>query len=331
MNEVILLNKRPVGNPALDDFKFSSEAIPVPLAGDVLLKTLYVSVDPYLRGRMNDSKSYAPSFEIGKPIQSRIIAQVIDSFYAEFKKGDFVSGILEWKEYQVSDGKGLKKVDQNISALSSYLGVLGMTGITAYLGLIEIGAPKAGETIVVSGAAGAVGSVVGQIGKILGCTVVGITGSDEKAELLKIKFKFDSAINYKTIPDLNLAIRNACPRGVDIYFDNVGGEISDAVLANINKHARLPVCGAISLYNETNVPVGPRIQTILLTKSAMMRGFIVGDFSSKFPEAIKQLTVWLKEGKLTYAETIVNGFENIPQAFIDLFEGKNKGKMIVKI
>ena len=331
MNEVILLNKRPVGKPALDDFKFSSEAIPVPMAGDVLLKTLYVSVDPYLRGRMNDSKSYAPSFEIGKPIQSRIIAQVIDSFYAEFKKGDFVSGILEWKEYQVSDGKGLKKVDQNISALSSYLGVLGMTGITAYLGLIEIGAPKAGETIVVSGAAGAVGSVVGQIGKILGCTVVGITGSDEKAKLLKTKFKFDSAINYKTVPDLNLAIRNACPRGVDIYFDNVGGEISDAVLANINKHARLPVCGAISLYNETNVPVGPRIQTILLTKSAMMRGFIVGDFSSKFPEAIKQLTVWLKEGKLTYAETIVNGFENIPQAFIDLFEGKNKGKMIVKI
>jgi NADPH-dependent curcumin reductase CurA len=280
---------------------------------------------------MNDSKSYAPSFEIGKPIQSRIIAQVIYSFHAEFKKGDFVSGFLDWKEYQVSDGKGLKKADQNISALSSYLGILGMTGITAYLGLIEIGAPKAGETIVVSGAAGAVGSVVGQIGKILGCTVVGITGSDEKAELLKIKFKFDSAINYKTVPDLNLAIRNACPRGVDIYFDNVGGELSDAVLANINKHARLPVCGAISLYNETNVPVGPRIQTILLTKSAMMRGFIVGDFSSKFPEAIKQLAVWLKEGKLTYAETIVNGFENIPQAFIDLFEGKNKGKMIVKI
>jgi NADPH-dependent curcumin reductase CurA len=280
---------------------------------------------------MNDSKSYAPSFELGKPIQSAIIAEVIDSTHAEFKKGDFVSGFLDWKEYQVSDGKGLKKADQNISALSSYLGILGMTGITAYLGLIEIGAPKAGETIVVSGAAGAVGSVVGQIGKILGCTVVGITGSDEKAELLKIKFKFDSAINYKTVPDLNLAIRNACPRGVDIYFDNVGGELSDAVLANINKHARLPVCGAISLYNETNVPVGPRIQTILLTKSAMMRGFIVGDFSSKFPEAIKQLAVWLKEGKLTYAETIVNGFENIPQAFIDLFEGKNKGKMIVKI
>jgi NADPH-dependent curcumin reductase CurA len=331
MNKVILLNKRPVGKPDLDDFRFSSDAIPVPTSGDVLLKTLYVSVDPYLRGRMGDSKSYVPSFEIGKPIQSGIIAEVIDSTHSEFTKGDFVSGILEWKEYQVSDGKGLKKVDQNISALSSYLGILGMTGITAYLGLIEIGTPKAGETIVVSGAAGAVGSVVGQIGKILGCTVVGITGSDEKAELLKSKFKFDSAINYKTVPDLNAAIRNACPKGVDIYFDNVGGEISDAVLANINKHARLPVCGAISLYNETKVPVGPRIQTILLTKSAMMRGFIVGDFASKFPEVVRQLAVWLKEGKLTYSETLVYGFENIPQAFLDLFEGKNEGKMIVKI
>jgi len=331
MNKVILLNKRPVGKPALADFRFSSDAIPVPTSGDVLLKTLYVSVDPYLRGRMSDSKSYVPSFEIGKPIQSGIIAEVIDSTHSEFTKGDFVSGILEWKEYQISDGKGLKKVDQNISALSSYLGILGMTGITAYLGLIEIGAPKKGETIVVSGAAGAVGSVVGQIGKILGCTVIGITGSDKKAELLKSKFKFDSAINYKTVPDLNMAIRNTCPKGVDIYFDNVGGEISDAVLANINKHARLQVCGAISLYNETKVPVGPRIQTILLTKSATMRGFIVGDFSSKFPEAIKQLAVWLKEGKLTYAETIVSGFDNIPQAFLDLFDGKNEGKMIVKI
>ncbi len=331
MNNVILLNKRPVGKPTLNDFRFTDAAIPVPPTGHILLKTLYVSVDPYLRGRMNDSKSYVPPFEIGKPIQSGIIAEVIDSTHSEFKKGDFVSGILEWKEYQVSNGKGLKKVDPNISSLSSFLGILGMTGLTAYLGLTEIGAPKAGETIVVSGAAGAVGSVVGQIGKILGCSVVGITGTDEKAELLKSKFKFDNAVNYKTASDLNKAIQNACPKGVDVYFDNVGGEISDAVLANINKFARLPVCGAISHYNDTKVPVGPRIQPIILTKSAMMKGFIVGDFSAKFPAAINQLSIWLKEGKLTYSETIVYGFENIPQAFIDLFEGKNKGKMIVKI
>lgn len=331
MNKVILLNKRPVGKSALSDFKFTSDAIPVPLNGDILLKTIYVSVDPYLRGRMNDSKSYVPSFEIGKPIQSGIIAEVIESTHSEFKKGDFVSGILEWKEYQVSNGKGLKKVDQNISSLSSFLGILGMTGLTAYLGLIEIGAPKAGETIVVSGAAGAVGSIVGQIGKILGCRVVGITGTDEKAELIKSKFKFDYAVNYKTATNLNKAIQDACPNGVDVYFDNVGGEISDAVLANINKYARLPVCGTISHYNDTKIPVGPRIQPTLLTKSALMKGFIVGDYSAKFPAAINQLAIWLKEGKLTYAETIVSGFDNIPQAFLDLFEGKNKGKMIVKI
>jgi NADPH-dependent curcumin reductase CurA len=331
MNKVILLRKRPVGRPALDDFEFTSDAIPVPPTGSVLLLTLYVSVDPYLRGRMNDSKSYVPSFEIGKPIQSGIIAQVIDSTHAEFRKGDFISGNLEWKEYQVSDGKGLVKVDPKVSPLSSYLGVLGMTGLTAYLGLTEIGIPKAGETIVVSGAAGAVGSVVGQVGKIMGCNVVGITGTDEKAELLKSKFKFDHAINYKTSHDLKEAIHKACPNGVDIYFDNVGGEISDAVLSNINKHARLPVCGAISQYNDTKVPTGPRLQPILLTKSATMRGFIVRDFSAKFPAATKQLANWLKEGKLTYAETIVDGFDNIPQAFIDLFDGKNKGKMIVKI
>ncbi len=331
MNKVILLHKRPQGKPVLSDFKFIREAIPAPRTGDMLLKTVYVSVDPYLRGRMNDSKSYVPSFELDKPIQSGIISEVIDSNHAEFKKGDFVIGNLEWKEFQISDGKGLHKVDTDFPELTPYLGILGMTGITAYLGLTEIGVPKPGETIVVSGAAGAVGSVVGQIGKIMGCKVVGITGSDEKVELLKSKFKFDAAINYKTTHDLQETIHEACPKGVDIYFDNVGGEISDAVLANINKHARLPVCGAISLYNETTMPVGPRLQPLILTKSATMRGFIVSDFYEKFPLAIKQLATWLKQGKLTYSETIIYGFHNIPQAFIDLFDGKNKGKMIVKV
>lgn len=206
-----------------------------------------------------------------------------------------------------------------------------MTGLTAYLGLTEIGCPKPGETLVVSGAAGTVGSVVGQNGKIMGCKVIGVAGSDEKTKMLRSKFKFDQAINYKTTPDMQEAIRQACPNGVDIYFDNVGGEISDAVLANINKYARIAVCGAISLYNETEMPVGHRLQPIILTKSATMRGFIVSDFSGKFPEAIQSLARWLKKGKLTYVETIVDGFDSIPQAFIDLFEGKNEGKMIVKI
>ncbi len=332
MNKIILLNKRPSGKPTLDNFKFSTEEIPVAKDGEILLKTIYVSVDPYLRGRMNDSKSYVPPFELNKPIQSSIIAEIIESNLSNFfRKGDFVIGNLDWKEYQISNGKGLKKVDESEVPLSTYLGILGMTGHTAYLGLTEIGLPKADETIVISGAAGAVGTVVGQVGKLFGCKVIGITGSDEKTELLKTKFKFDDAINYKTSTDLKEAIKKVCPNGVDIYFDNVGGEISDAVLANINKYARLPVCGAIALYNATEVALGPRLQPILLTKSATMRGFIVSDFLEKFPATTKQLTIWLKEGHLKNTETIVNGFDNIPQAFLDLFEGKNEGKMIVKI
>jgi NADPH-dependent curcumin reductase CurA len=307
------------------------DALPALHVGEVLLKTLYVSVDPYLRGRMNDAKSYTPPFDLGKPIKSAIVAKVTASNIPEFEVDDVVTGLLDWKEYQVSNGAGLVKIDAEVAPLSAYLGILGMTGLTAYLGLTKIGDPQPGETLVVSGAAGAVGSVVGQIGKILGCKVIGIAGSDEKVNELKSKFKFDEAINYKTTADLKAAIAASCPNGVDIYFDNVGGQISDAVLANINKHARIAICGAISLYNETKQPLGPRIQPIILTRSATMTGFIVSDFAEKFPTAINILASWLKEGKLTYTETIVEGFDNIPQAFLDLFEGKNNGKMIVKI
>lgn len=332
MNKVILLNKRPVGKPTLSDFKIVTEEIPAAKDGEILLKTIYVSVDPYLRGRMNDSESYVPPFELNKPIQSGIIAEVIDSKHSDhFEKGDFVSGNLDWKEYQVSTGKGLHKVYESKAKLSAYLGILGMTGLTAYIGLTEIGLPKEGETIVVSGAAGAVGSIVGQVGKLLGCKVIGITGSNEKVAVLTSKFGFDHAINYKTNSNLKETIKTICPNGVDIYFDNVGGVISDAVLANINKHARIPVCGTISLYNDTKVALGPRLQHILLTKSATMRGFIVGDFFDKFPAASKQLALWLAENKITFSETIREGFDNIPQAFIDLFDGKNEGKMIVKV
>ncbi len=331
MNNVILLSKRPAGKPTLGNFKFIEEEVPVLHVGEVLLKTLYVSVDPYLRGRMNDSESYTPPFELDKPIQSGIVAEVTESNLPDFLPGDYVSGILDWKEYQVSNGLDLIKIDSEAGSLSAHLGILGMTGLTAYLGLTKIGNPVSGETLVVSGAAGAVGSIVGQVGKILGCRVVGIAGTDEKVDELKSKFKFDDAINYKTSKNLTAAIKEACTGGVDIYFDNVGGEISDAVMANINKQARIVICGAISLYNETKAPMGPRIQPIILTKSATMTGFIVSDFIEKFPTAVNMLATWLKDGKLQYAETIVEGFENIPQAFLDLFEGKNNGKMIVKV
>jgi hypothetical protein len=331
MNKVILLNNRPVGKPVLSDFKFVTEAMPVPDDGEILLKTLYVSVDPYLRGRMNDAKSYVPAFQLNKPIQSGMIAEVTDSNHSGYKIGDIVSGNLEWKEYQVSTGKGLQVIHTADIYLTAYLGILGMTGLTAYLGLSEIAVPKPGETMIVSGAAGAVGSIAGQLGKIMGCRVVGITGSDQKVVLLKSKFHFDEAINYKNTVDLTRAIKTACPDGVDIYFDNVGGKISDAVLNNINKHARIPVCGYISMYNETMQVLGPYVQPVLVSKSALMQGFIVGDFADKFAEAKKQLFNWLRDGKLTYHETIINGFEQIPQAFLGLFEGKNEGKMIVKI
>ena len=331
MNKSILLNNRPKGKPQTTDFKFVSEEMPQITGVEILLKTVYVSVDPYLRGRMNDVKSYIPPFQLNKPISSGIIAEVVESNHPGFTQGDFVSGLLEWKEFQKSDGKGLMKVDGTKIPLSAYLGILGMTGLTAYLGLTEIGAPKPGETLVVSGAAGAVGSVVGQIGKILGCRVVGIAGTDEKVDLLKSTFGFDEAINYNTTKNMRKAIAAACPEGVDVYFDNVGGNISDSVLLNINHLARIVVCGAISVYNETSIPTGIRVEPFLIKNSALMQGFIVNDFAKKFPEAMKQLSEWLSAGKLTYNETIVEGFENIPQAFIGLFEGKNKGKMVVKV
>ena len=331
MNKVITLNRRPVGKPQVSDFTTLKEGMPKITDGEVLLKTKFVSVDPYLRGRMSDAKSYIPPFELNKPISSGVIAEVVESKNDFFKKGSFVSGLLDWKEYQVSTGEELIIVEDMGLPLSAYLGVLGMTGLTAYFGLTEIGVPKKGETIVVSGAAGAVGSTVGQIGKILGCRVICIAGTDEKVAMLKSKFGFDEGINYNTTKNMYKEIATLCPDGVDVYFENVGGEISDSVHANINRFGRVVVCGAISLYNETTIPTGPRVEPFLIKQSALMQGFIVSNYTDKFPEGIKQLATWLKEGKLTYTETVVEGFDAIPQAFIDLFDGKNKGKMVVKV
>jgi hypothetical protein len=280
---------------------------------------------------MSDAKSYVPPFKVGKPISSGIIAEVLESKHEDYKKGEFVSGLLEWKEQQLSNGEGLQKVDKSKAPLSAFLGIVGMTGLTAYLGLHEIGKPKKGETLVVSGAAGAVGSVVGQIGKILGLNVIGIAGTDEKIDMLKSEFGFDHGINYKTTDDMKAAIEEAAPNGVDIYFDNVGGPISDAVLFNINQFARIIICGAISVYNKTEIPMAVAVQPFLVKNSALMQGFIVRNYADKFPQAMKQLSTWLGEGKLTYKETIVEGFENTPQAFLDMMDGKNKGKMIVKV
>ncbi|WP_179315452.1 NADP-dependent oxidoreductase [Winogradskyella undariae] len=332
MIKTISLNNRPQGKPSLSNFEFTTDNSELSIKdGELLLETTYVSVDPYLRGRMSDAKSYVPPFKLNEPVHSGVIAKVISSKNEKFTEGDYVSGMLNWQTKQVSNGEGLNKVDPSQAPLSAYLGILGMTGLTAYCGLTEIGKPKKGETLVVSGAAGAVGSVVGQIGKILGLRVIGIAGSDEKVELLKSKFGFDEGINYNTTENMQEAIAKAAPNGVDVYFDNVGGLISDGVLVNINQLARIIICGAISVYNSTEAPKSLSVQPFLVKNSALMQGFIVSNYAAKFPQAIKQLATWLAEDKLTYSETVVEGFDNIPQAFIDLFDGKNKGKMVVKI
>ncbi|RCW90662.1 NADP-dependent oxidoreductase [Winogradskyella arenosi] len=332
MTKTIILKNRPEGKPSTSNFEFVEQDSELTIKdGEILLKAAYVSVDPYLRGRMSDAKSYVPPFKLDEPVHSGVIAKVVASKNDNFSEGDYVSGMLNWQTQQVSNGEGLTKVDSSRAPLSAYLGILGMTGLTAYCGLTEIGKPKEGETLVVSGAAGAVGSVVGQIGKILGLRVIGIAGTDEKVELLKSKFGFDEGINYNTTENMQAAIAKAAPNGVDIYFDNVGGPISDAVLVNINQFARIIICGAISVYNSTEVPKSLSVQPFLVKNSALMQGFIVSNYAAKFPEAVKALSGWLSEDKLTYSETIVEGFDNIPQAFIDLFDGKNKGKMVVKI
>ncbi|MBG26299.1 MULTISPECIES: NADP-dependent oxidoreductase [Croceibacter] len=331
MNSTILLNNRPEGRPQESDFKFEESEKPSAKDGEILLETKYVSVDPYLRGRMRDQKSYIEPFELNEPITSHIIAEVIETKNDNFKEGDLVTGMLAWKKYQTTYGEQLNKIDTDLAPATAYLGILGMTGLTAYFGLTKIGEPKDGETLVVSGAAGAVGTVVGQIGKIKGCKVIGTAGTDDKVELLKDKFGYDEAINYKTTDNMKETIASAAPNGVDVYFDNVGGDITDAVLANIARNARVINCGAISVYNDTETPTGPRVEPILIKNSVSMQGFTIGNYQSQFKEGMQQLGKWLKEDKLTYSETIVEGFDNIPQAFIDLFDGKNQGKMIVKV
>jgi len=331
MIKQIVLKSRPVGKSTESNFETRLVEIPDVAEGEVRLVAHTFSVDPYLRGRMSDAKSYVAPFQVGEAIVSGLIAQVVESKADNLKVGDYVMERLPWQEEMVVPAKGLQVVDGKIAPLSYYLGILGMPGLTAYFGLLDIGKPQKGETVVVSGAAGAVGMVVGQIAKIMGCRVIGIAGDDDKVNYLLKELNFDSVINYKTVENLEAALVLACPSGVDVYFDNVGGEISDAVVAQINNGSRIIICGQISLYNATSQPMGPRIQPILLKRSALMQGFIISRYASRFPEGVKQLEQWIAEGKQTYKQTITRGFENLPKAFIGLFEGKNMGKALVEI
>jgi len=329
-NRTILLASRPQGKPTSDTFRFENREQPTPSEGQVLLKALYVSVDPYMRGRMSDAKSYIPPFEVDQPINGGVVAEVVESQHPELAVGTVVTGNLPWQEYSLSDGKGLTTVATDGPPISYYLGVLGMPGLTAYFGLLDICKPKSGETVVVSGAAGAVGSIVGQLAKIKGARVIGTAGSDEKVAYLK-ELGFDEAINYKTTPDIAQALADACPDGVDCYFDNVGGEITDAVYNLLNTHARIALCGQISTYNAEETPVGPRPEGKLLKTSSMLQGFIVSNYANRFPEGIRELTQWVEQGKLTFEETITEGFDQIPAAFLGLFTGENTGKALVKV
>ncbi|MFW6434789.1 MAG: NADP-dependent oxidoreductase [Halovenus sp.] len=330
-NRLFTLAQRPTGKPDDDTFELVEAEIPTPAAGEVLLRTLYLSVDPYMRGRMSAGESYAEPWAVGEPLRGGVVAEVVDSNSDELAPGDVVTGELQWAEYAVATPEELRQIDPDQAPISTALGVLGMTGITAYFGTREVAEPEAGDTFVVSGAAGAVGSVAGQIARIDGARVVGFAGSDEKVEFIEDELGFDVGINYKKADNYEGALAAAAPDGVDVYFDNVGGPITDAVFTQLNVHARVAVCGQISLYNATEQPVGPRKLTTLVTRRARVEGFLVSDFQPRWGEAIEHLAGWLQDGSLQYRETITEGFENAPAAFLGLFEGDNIGKQLVKV
>ena len=329
-NKEIRFASRPAGMPSAENFQFVETDLPELGDAEVLLRTLYISVDPYLRGRMRPGRSYVAPFAVGDVISSGAVAEVVESRAPQFQKGDIVTGMMGWRLFNVAKAPELRKIDPQLAPVTTSLGVLGMPGLTAYFGLLDIGAPKEGETVVVSGAAGAVGTTVCQVAKLKGCRAVGIAGSDEKNRYLEQELGVDATINYKN-GGVAQALKDACPKGIDVYFDNVGGEVSDAVMPLLNHGARLIICGQISLYNLDKPDIGPRPQPYLLVNSALMQGFIISDYASRFPEGVMQLAAWLGAGKLKYAETIIEGFENTPDAFIGLFSGENLGKQIVKV
>ena len=328
-NLQVRMAARPVGLPKPSDFAIIEADIPAPGDGEVLVETVYLSVDPYMRGRMSDAKSYAAPMQVGDVMVGATAGRVVESKDPSFKPGDLVGTYAGWQQYAALPGKTLSKLDPRIP-LSASLGVCGIPGLTAYFGIFDICHPKAGETLFVSGAAGAVGSAVGQIGKILGCRVAGSAGTGDKVAWLK-ELGFDAAFNYKEHPEPYKILREQCPDGIDCYFDNVGGAVTDAVFAQMNAGARIAICGQISQYNNTQPEMGPRLLALVLTRMATVRGFIVTQYIKRFAEAQQQLGQWVLDGKLHYKETVVDGLEKAPEAFIGLLQGANTGKMLVRV
>ena len=328
----IKLKRRPDGFPQENDFEMVDVPLKKPEKGEILVKNEYLSVDPYMRGRMYDFESYIPPFQIGETITGGSVGKVVLSESEAFQEGEYVLNFQGWREYFVCDGKDLTKVDPMLLPVQSYLGVAGMTGMTAYIGLLNIGKPKENENVYVSAAAGAVGSIACQIAKIKGCRVVGSAGSDKKADWLINGIGLDGAFNYKKVKDLSVELKNQFPGGIDIYFENVGGNHLEAVIFNMNPFGRIPVCGMISQYNKLNKPVpGPRNLGMIIGKRLLLQGFLVSDHRDELVQFQTDMASWIKEGKIKWEETIVDGIENTPKAFMGLFQGENTGKMLVRV
>jgi NADPH-dependent curcumin reductase CurA len=329
-NRQVTLAARPVGEPKESDFALVEAAMPEPRAGEVVARTLWLSLDPYMRGRMNEARSYVRPVELGEVMTAQAVGEIVESRSPRFHPGDIVMGPLGWQEYAAAGTHELRRVDPSIAPVSTALHVLGMTGLTAYFGLFDVASARAGDTVVVSSASGAVGQIVGQLAKIAGCRAVGIAGSPEKIEDLLELYGYDAAIDYKA-EDVGDALKRACPDGVDVYFDNVGGEISAAVHRRLALRARIALCGQIAEYNQVPPQGGPRSVTFMIARRVRMEGFLVYDFAHLHEPALERLARWLAEGRLRYREDVVEGLEHAPRAFIGLLRGENRGKLLVKV
>lgn len=333
-NRRIVLASRPTGKPTLDNFRMETAAVPRPGDGEVLLQTEFLSLDPYMRGRMNAGASYAPGVELGAVMVGGTVSRVVESRNSAFATGDLVTAYAGWQDYALSDGSDLMKLDPRIGNPSYALGVLGMPGLTAYVGLLDIGEPKAGDTVVLAAATGAVGSVVGQIAKLKGCRVVGIAGGAQKCQYAVKELGYDACISHYD-EDMPRQLAAACPQGIDVYFENVGGSSWEAVMPLLNNFARVPVCGLIAHYNQAELPPGPdrmsQLQGLILTRSLKMQGFIISNYRDRIPAFIADMTGWLAQGKVKYREDIVEGLDNAPGAFLGLFSGENFGKLVVRV
>ena len=333
LNHRIVLAARPAGAPRLTDFRTETSPVPVPAAGQLLCRTLYLSLDPYMRGRMSDAPSYAPPVRIGDVMVGGTVSRVEISRHEDFAAGDLVLGYSGWQEFALSDGTGLTRLDAHAKHPSLFLGVLGMPGFTGYMGLVDIGNPQPGETVVVAAASGAVGSVVGQVARIRGCKVVGIAGGADKCRFVTAELGFDACVDHRG-KDLPARLAAACPQGIDVYFENVGGAVFDAVLPLLNVRARIPVCGLIALYNDTAPPAGPDrlglLQGTILRRRLRMQGFIISeDYADRQAEFATTMTAWLAAGEVKYREDVIEGLANAPQGFIDMLTGGNFGKLVV--